>query len=275
MPASEDLALVERAVREAGEIARRYYGTDYRRWSKSRGEPVTEADLAVDRFLRDVLEEARPDYGWLSEETGRAAARAGGARMFIVDPIDGTTAFLKEKPHFSISVAISEHGRSLVGVVYNPILEEFFSAAQGGGTRLNGERVTVSDCNSVEGCRVLGQKDMFAHPVWSEPPLAPWPAMQIESRSSVAYRMALVAAGRFDAAIVLSPKHDWDMAAGEVIVREAGGLVTSKDGSSLEFGGASAIQRSMICAGPALHALLIERLRHLDLRQENRAHART
>ena len=253
---AQDLALIEQAVRRAGEIARRYYGQDYRRWSKSRGEPVTEADLAIDHFLRGCFESARPDYGWLSEETGRDPARSGAERYFIVDPIDGTTAFLKQRPHSSISVAVAERGRAVSGVVYNPITEEFFRAAEGGGACLNGEPIRVSNCAALEGCRVLGQKEMFANP--ASPSESFWPEMQIESRSSIAYRMALVAAGSFDAAIVLSPKHDWDMAAGEIIVREAGGVVTSRDGEPLRFGGSNAVQRSMICAGPRLHALFLK-----------------
>jgi myo-inositol-1(or 4)-monophosphatase len=252
-------------VREAGEIARRYYGTEYRRWSKSRGEPVTEADLAIDRFLRVTLEKARPDYGWLSEETGKDLTRLNTERMFIVDPIDGTTAFLKQRPHFSISIGIAENGRSMTGAVYNPILDECFSAFAGGGARLNGKPVSVSRCAEVEGCRFVGQRDVFADSKWSTPPLEPWPTMHIESRSSVAYRMALVAAGQFDAAVILSAKHDWDMAGGDVIVREAGGLVTDKDGRTLTFGRGDAVQRTMVCAGPALHAQLLARLRHLDL----------
>jgi myo-inositol-1(or 4)-monophosphatase len=258
---ARDLELIEDAVRQAGEIARHYYGHEYRRWSKSRGEPVTEADLAIDRFLRSTLEAARLDYGWLSEETGRDPERIGAQRQFIVDPIDGTTAFLKQRPHFSISVAVAERGHAVAGVVYNPITEEFFSAAEGGGAHLNGNRLHVSNCETIDGCRVVGPKDMFENlaPLASSP--EPWPPMQIESRSSVAYRMALVAAGIFDAAIVLSPKHDWDMAAGDVVVREAGGLVTSREGNLLEFGSTNAVQRSMICAGPKLHAQFMARLR--------------
>jgi len=265
LPANEDIVLIESAVREAGEIARRYYGKEYRRWSKSRGEPVTEADIAIDKHLRERLEAARPNYGWLSEETGKDLSRLDTERMFIVDPIDGTTAFLKERPHFSISVGIAEKGRSVTGVVYNPILDEFFSAAAGGGARLNGESIRVSACSKLEGCRIVGQKDLFAHPRWTEPPLEPWPVMHIESRSSVAYRMALVAAGQFDAAVILDAKHDWDMAAGDVIVREAGGRVTDKEGKPLRFGNPDGIQRSLVCAGPALHGQILARLHHLDL----------
>ena len=263
---ADDLVLIEHAVRQAGDIARHYYGGEYRRWSKNRGEPVTEADLAIDRFLREELLAARPFYGWLSEEGGDKE-RPDARRSFIVDPIDGTTAFLKAKPHFSISVAVVEEGRPMAGVVYNPITEECFAAARAQGSRLNGDAIHVSDCSSMEGCRILGPKDMFAHPAWSTPPNQPWPDMQIETRNSIAYRMALVAAGMFDAALVLSAKHDWDMAAGDLIVREAGGRVSSHDGSALHFGEAVPIQRSMVCAGPALHALLIERLRHVSLPQ--------
>jgi myo-inositol-1(or 4)-monophosphatase len=271
---AQDLALIEEAVRRAGEIARRYYGREYRRWSKSRGEPVTEADLAIDHFLRGRLEAARPEYGWLSEETGRGPAHADSERQFIVDPIDGTTAFLKQRPHFSISVAIAERRRAVAGVVYNPITEEFFSAREGCGAHLNGAPIHVSDCAALEGCRVLGQKDMFAQLENA----SSWPEMQIESRSSIAYRMALVAGGMFDAAIVLSPKHDWDMAAGDVVVREAGGVVTSREGHPLAFGSSNAVQRSMICAGPRLHAVFLENLNRSEPAQtetREQLHGRT
>jgi myo-inositol-1(or 4)-monophosphatase len=265
-PDADDLVLIEHVVRQAGEIARHYYGGEYRRWSKNRGEPVTEADLAIDRFLHEHLLAARPDYGWLSEE-GIAQERSDAQRTFIVDPIDGTTAFLKEKPHFSISVAVVENARTVAGVVYNPITEECFAAALAKGSRMNGNAIHVSDCGSMQGCRILGPKDMFAHPAWSVAPNQPWPDMQIETRNSIAYRMALVGAGAFDAALVLSAKHDWDMAAGELIVREAGGMVSTYDGAELQFGGSVPIQRSMVCAGPTLHALLIERLKHVTLPQ--------
>jgi myo-inositol-1(or 4)-monophosphatase len=264
---ASDLALLEQHVRAAGDIARSFYGGDYKRWSKNKGEPVTEADLAVDLYLNESLLAARPDYGWLSEEGDSAGTHVGAARAFIVDPIDGTTAFLKGKPHFSVSVAVAEDGAPVAAAVYNPITDEFFGAALGCGARLNGAVIRVSACARIEGCRMLGAKDMFEHPAWSQPPNQPWPPMQIEQRSSIAYRMALVAAGNFDAAVVLAPKHDWDMAAGDLIVREAGGRVTAHDGTALRYDGPSAIQRTMICAGPALHALLVAKLKHLNLTQ--------
>ena len=261
---ADDLSLIERAVRAAGEIARKYYGGEYRRWSKNRGEPVTEADLAIDRFLHERLLAARPDYGWLSEEGGGNEA-GSAARMFIVDPIDGTTAFLKARPYFSISVAVVESARPVAGAVFNPITDECFTAAQSQGSFLNGDAIHVSTCSSLEGCRILGARDMFEHPGWSVPPNMPWPEMHIETRNSIAYRMVLVAAGVFDAALALSAKHDWDMAAADLVVHEAGGKATAYDGAELLYGRVPPIQKSMIAAGPALHAQMLERLKHIAL----------
>ena len=260
---ADDLALIEEAARKAGEIARHYFGGEYRRWSKNRGEPVTEADLAIDRLLNDILLGARPEYGWLSEESDRRVVP--GSRTFIVDPIDGTAAFLKAKPYFSISIAVVENGETRAGVVFNPITDECFGASRGSGSRLNGQNIYVSSQSTIENCRILGAKDMFSHPGWSQPPNSPWPEMHIETRNSIAYRMALVAAGTFDAALVLSAKHDWDIAAGDLIVREAGGVVTAHDGSILCYGNFPPLQRSMVAAGPALHARLIEKLRDVTL----------
>jgi myo-inositol-1(or 4)-monophosphatase len=261
---ADDLGLIESVVRQAGEIARRFYGGEYKRWSKNKGEPVTEADLAVDAFLREHLTGARADYGWLSEESGSVDG-ADAARIFIVDPIDGTAAFLKTRPYFSISVAVTEAARPVAAVVYNPITEECFTAALDGGSRCNATAVHVSDCAAIEGCRILGPKDLFAHPAWSAPPNTPWPPMLIENRNSIAYRMSLVASGAFDAAMSLSPKNDWDVAAAYLIVREAGGQVTTHQGNPFVFGRTPPIQRSLVCAGPALHAQLLERVKHIDL----------
>lgn len=260
-----DLALLEETLREAGKIARSYFGGQYRSWDKGKGQLVTEADLAVDRFLCDALCAARPAYGWLSEETEDDPARRSAARTFIVDPIDGTVAFLKGRPHFTICAAVVEAGRPLCGVVYNPITEESFAAAEGGGAQLNADPITVSGQSTVEDCRMLAAKAIFSHPAWSAAPLTPWPAMTVETRGSIAYRMALVAGGSFDAMLALSAKHDWDLAAGDIIVREAGGQVTNHRGEALRYNGAETIHPSIVCAGPALQQQLLDRLVHVAL----------
>jgi myo-inositol-1(or 4)-monophosphatase len=261
----DDLALLEEAVREAGHIARQFYGGPFKRWQKDKGSPVTEADLAIDAFLHERLRSARPEYGWLSEETEDDASRLKARHTFVVDPIDGTLAFLRNKPQFTICAAIAADGRPIAGVVFNPITDECFRAFVGGGAWCNGARIAPSARCEVEGCRMLGDKTMFEHPAWSNPPNVPWPAMHIETRNSIAYRMVLVARGDFDAMMALSAKHDWDLAAADVILSEAGAQVTSHTGEVLRYNAATPLQASIVAAGSELHPALLTRVRHLKL----------
>lgn len=268
MPAPDtaaDLALLEFAVRGAGEIARKFYGGTYKRWSKAQGSPVTEADLAVDRYLNETLRAERPSYGWLSEETDDDLARLDAEAVFVVDPIDGTIAFMKNRPHFTICAAVVRDQRPVAGVVYNPISEEFFSARLGCGAMCNGIEIHIGEKKDVEGCRMLGDKAMFEHPAWREPPNIPWPEMHVETRNSIAYRMALVANGTFDCMMALSAKRDWDLAAAEIVLQEAGGLATSHDGSILRYNRPAALQTSVVGSGPNLHAKLLNRVSHIKL----------
>jgi myo-inositol-1(or 4)-monophosphatase len=262
----DDLALLERRVREAGKIARDFFeaGT-FKRWDKGKGNPVTEADIAVDKFLRETLRAARPDYGWLSEETEDDAARLSARDVFVVDPIDGTIAFMKGRPHFTVCAGIVSDGVPVAGVVFNPILNECFAARTGAGATLNGRPIHVGGRAEVEGCRMLGDKAMFGHAAWNTPPNRPWPPMEIETRNSIAYRMVLVAAGQFDAMMALSAKRDWDIAAAEVIVREAGGVATTHTGATMRYNQESTLKPSLVVAGPALHAALLERVAHINL----------
>jgi myo-inositol-1(or 4)-monophosphatase len=256
---------LEESVRQAGTIARSFFGGAFKRWDKGRGNPVTEADLAIDRFLSERLRFARPEYGWLSEETEDDTSRLSAPAVFVVDPIDGTVAFMKQRPHFTICAGIVCDGIAVAGAVYNPITEECFTARAGRGAFLNGNPIFVSDGDRVEGCRMLGDKPMFEHAAWRTSPNIPWPPMHIETRNSIAYRMALVAAGRFDAMMALSAKHDWDLAAADIIVREAGGVATTHTGASFSYNGATTLQPSVVAAGPALHAQLLARVDHLNL----------
>jgi myo-inositol-1(or 4)-monophosphatase len=261
LPAPEaDLVLVEQAVREAGAIARKFYRGSYRKWDKGKGQPVTECDLAIDRFLCDRLCAARPDYGWLSEETEDDPERLHTKFVWVVDPIDGTVAFLKGRPYFTICAAVVEHSRPIVGVVYNPITGECFSAVSGMGASLNGKQICVSNRRELENCRMLGPKATFDHPIASIAPNVPWPPMHVETRNSVAYRLALIACGAFDATVALSAKHDWDLAAGDLIVQEAGGIATTHTGGAFHYNGKVPVQPSVVAAGPALHAQLIARV---------------
>jgi myo-inositol-1(or 4)-monophosphatase len=251
----DDLTLLDASVREAGKIALGFFGGDYKSWNKAGGSPVTEADLAVDSFLKTTLLAARPDYGWLSEESTDNKERLEKTRVFVVDPIDGTVAFLKGRPHFTICAAVVEAGRPRAGVVFNPATDECFTAVKGGGAFLNGAPIHPSDRATIEDCRMLAPKTLF-----QDLPAQDWPAMQIESYSSIAYRIALVAAGRHDAMVSLTTKRDWDLAAADLLIWEAGGKLTGTEGQMLLYNQAPAAQRATIAAGPRLHAALLARI---------------
>jgi myo-inositol-1(or 4)-monophosphatase len=245
-----DLELLENTVRAAGKIALKFFTGQYRRWSKAGGSPVTEADLAIDAFLKHELRRARPDYGWLSEESLDDPARLQARRVFIVDPIDGTVAFMKGRPHFTICAAMVESGRPLTGVVFNPARDECYTAWHGNGAHLNGVPIHAGGRSEIEGCKLLGNRALFAD----------WPSMQIENFSSIAYRVALVAAGQFDAMVSLTSKRDWDLAAADIILNEAGGQLVDLDGRKPVYNGPAAIQSATIAAGPGLIGPLLKTL---------------
>lgn len=253
MPELEDLKLLEDTVRLGGEIARKYYGGDYKRWSKEGGSPVTEADLAVNKYLCETLMAARSDYGWLSEESADDPARLSRRRIFVVDPIDGTIAFLKNRPHFTICAAVVVDGRPCCGAIYNPITDELYSARTGDGARRNGKSIHVTARDRLAECAMLGDRTQLTR--------EPWPALHVQNRNSVAYRLMLVADGSADASVSLTAKRDWDLAAADIILHEAGGLLTDACGTVLRYNRDSTIQSSLVAANPTLHAEIIALLR--------------
>jgi len=258
-----DLDLILAAAREAGALALSARDGGLKVWSKDGGSPVTDADLAVDALLKDRLGAARPGYGWLSEETADDPARLATPRQFVVDPIDGTVAFIKNKPWFAVSIAVVEDGRPVAGVVHAPALDETYVATLGGGAALNGVAISPSDTDDLEDAAMLGDAKMFVHPAW----VNPWPPMRVESRNSIAYRLCLVAAGAFDAAVALSPKNEWDLAAADLICAEAGAALTDHTGRSFTYNRANPLLPSVVCANRALHPLILSRVGHIDLPQ--------
>lgn len=256
-----DLELIRTAVLIAGERALIERDAGLKVWSKSGGSPVTSADLAVDQLLREALLSARPDYGWLSEETADSADRLQARRIFVVDPIDGTVAYMKNKPWWCIPIAVVEDGRPVAAVIHAPALNETFEAVLGDGARLNGRPITASDTETLDDASVLADARLMEGPHWPEP----WPVMRLEKRNALAYRMALVAAGAFDAAIALSPKWDWDVCAGALIAEEAGARVSDHHGRPWRFNRADPRQSSLVCSAPALHPLILKRCASIPL----------
>lgn len=266
----EDLALLTDAAREAGAFVldrmRRPYKTSQKPgtptpWGKMDDSPVTEVDLETDALLTARLRGARPGYGWLSEETADDHARLSCERVFIVDPVDGTTAMLKARPEFTIVAAVAEFGQPIAAAVFNPMTGEMFAAAKGHGATLNGAAMSVSAQAQIEGARMIGAAEFFAHPAWP----VKWPPMVLEKRASLAYRMALIAAGQFDGMLALNPKHEWDICAGALLISEAGGRSTNHDGSGWTFNKADAREPSMVCAGPILHAAILDHIKDVRI----------
>jgi myo-inositol-1(or 4)-monophosphatase len=259
---SSDLDLLRDAAQAAGALALAMRAEGLKIWSKSGGSPVTDADMATDALLRERLLAARPGYGWLSEETADNPERLGKSRLFVVDPIDGTTAFMKSQPWWSVALAIVEDGVPTAAIVHAPQLNETFEAALGGGARLNGQPIHASDADSLEDAAVLADAKLLERPIWQEP----WPAaMRVEKRNSIAYRMALVAAGAFDATLSLGAKWDWDVCAGALVATEAGAKVTDHLGRPFLFNKPVAQQASLVCSAPGLHPLILGRCAPISL----------
>ena len=257
----EDDALLRQAVRAAGELALTYFRQQIIVNTKPDGSEVSEADLAVNAALKSALLTPRPSYGWLSEESEDDRERLKSRRVWIIDPIDGTRAFLRHLPEWTISAALIEDGVPVLGVVFNPAKQEFFHAVRGQGATLNGQRIHVSSKSTLEGARLIASGGLFKKRIWKEP----WPEVETEWVNSVAYRIALVAAGHADATVSLSGKSEWDIAAAQLILEEAEGVITDHHGEALGYNRTSPRFKSIIAAPPKLHGALIERTGRIDL----------
>ncbi|HPD92591.1 MAG: 3'(2'),5'-bisphosphate nucleotidase CysQ [Rhodobacter sp.] len=254
-----DLALLLDAARGAGEIAQRHFRAGGRVWDKGGGQgPVTEADLAVNDYLQSRLCAARPGYGWLSEESDPLGdlARLQADTLFVVDPIDGTRAFIEGQNGFAHALAVVRAGQPVAAVVHLPMMGLTYAARQGGGAQLNGAPITVTGHRDAAGARVLATRPAMDPQHWP----GGVPAFERHFRPSLAWRLALVAEGRFDAMLTLRDAWDWDIAGAALIVAEAGGVVTDRAGAPLRFNTAQARSPGVVAAGPALQATLLERL---------------
>lgn len=256
MPA-HDLALLTDAALAAGEIALRYWKQSPQVWEKSRGAgPVTEADLAVNTMLSDRLRTARPDYGWLSEEDEDTTARQSTTRQFIIDPIDGTRAFMAGEETFAHSLAVAENGVITAGVVYLPALDRLYTATADGIALKNGQPIQASTHDTIDNAKVLATAPNLAPELWP----GGVPAIKRSFRTSLAYRLCLVAEGRHDGMLTLRDAWEWDIAAGALIAARAGATVTDRHNQPLYFNTPDAKRPGVLAAAPGLHVALMARL---------------
>ncbi len=247
---ADELKLLEVAARRAGEVALPYFrsggSTTAKISYKEENSPVSEADHAANDVLEHHLRQARPSYHWISEETVDAMERLAATHLFVVDPIDGTRAFIAGLPHWSVSVALVVDGAPLAGVIHAPSLGITYSGAKGLGAFRNGASVGVSQRRELQEAIVSGGKQTLEQlqaatgKIVHAGPKVP----------SLALRLALAAEGGIDLALAATGAHDWDVAAADIILQEAGGVLLDTDGERLIYNRPS-LRRGPLCAGPA------------------------
>ena len=253
MPGS-DIDLLIDAADAAGKVALRVPGHRAKSWEKPDGAGlVTEADLAVNDRLAEILRPARPDYGWLSEETEDDADRLSRGKVFIVDPIDGTRSFAEGSGTWAHALAVAEGGIVTAAVIYLPKLGKLYSAAAGKGAYLNGDPIKPSARAELEKADILAARPALDARHWRD---GVAPDFHRVYRPSLAYRMAMVAQGRFDGMVTFRPSWEWDVAAGDLILREAGAEVTDRAGLALKFNNSHPAVNGVLAAGSQVHSQL-------------------
>ncbi|WP_226574368.1 inositol monophosphatase family protein [Acuticoccus sediminis] len=255
MAAESDIELLVRAARAAGHVALTFRGAA-QSWTKDDGTPVSEADLAANEALRTILMGARPGYGWLSEEDGRAS---GGPLSFIVDPIDGTRAYMRGDTYWTVVAAVLDGGRPVAGVIYRPFVDTLYCARLGGGATRNGRPVHVSGRQELRDARVA-----LPGPLYRDGGFETAGVVRAHNVSSLALRLAKAGEGRLDAVITKSGPHHWDLAAADLFVHEAGGTLTNLSGETLDYAAETTSHGAVFAGTP----YLAEPLRRMAARHD-------
>ncbi len=245
---ADDLRRIDDALIAGGEILSRYTPGEIEALQKSGGDPVTQADLEVDAALKNIL--PRPDEGWLSEETRDDEARLGCARVWIVDPLDGTREFVLGLPEFCISIALVENGQAVAGGIFNPATGEKVVGSRETGVTLNGEPVEPRTASTLAEATVLASRSEVGRGEWR--PFENAYPFAIVPMGSVAYKFGRVAAGLADATWTLVPKHEWDIAAGVALVAAAGGEVRAMPGDDLTLNRRRPKLRGLVALSPGV-----------------------
>ncbi len=258
---SPDAALLTDTVREAGALALSLFRTKLKNWTKGASSPVSEADIAANDLIEKRLRSARPDYGWLSEESADDETRLGKHLVWIVDPIDGTRSYLAGREDWCVSVALVADTEPVLAAVFAPVSNEFFFAARGGGAwlskdRLNQSRLHASSGVELDFSRVAGPKPLVQRLSRGEGEITLYPRI-----GSLALRLCRVAEGRLDAAFAGGQSRDWDLAAANLIVQEANGNMTALSGDSILYNRREVTHGVLVAAGRDRHASIVEHFR--------------
>lgn len=260
MPGSDDdfaaeAALLAGTLREAGQLATGMFGAGVKSWIKDASSPVSDADIAVNDFLEERLRSFNPDYGWLSEESADDPERLGKSRVWVVDPIDGTRAFLNKRKDWSISVALIEYGSPVLGCVYAPMSDEFYLAERGKGATLNASAIETARGVDLDLTRIAAPQSILDRVAKLAGGTAGYPRI-----GSLALRMCRVANGALDVAFAGGHSRDWDVAAADLVIREAGGAMTELSGENLRYNCPEVTHGTLVAAGRPRHQHLLETL---------------
>jgi myo-inositol-1(or 4)-monophosphatase len=249
---TSDAALLKDTVREAGALALSLHGTDLKNWTKGASSPVSEADIAVNDLLEKRLRSATPDYGWLSEESADDEARLGKEMVWIVDPIDGTRAYLAGRDDWCVSVALVEGASPVLAAVYAPVTDEFFFAMRGQGARRNDAALRATGGTELDFSRMAGPKPLVQRLSPSSDDITLHPRI-----GSLALRLCRVADGGLDAAFAGGQSRDWDLAAANLIVQEANGKMTALSGDPILYNRREVVHGILVAAGRDRHARIV------------------
>jgi myo-inositol-1(or 4)-monophosphatase len=247
LPWDDELERIGRALEEARAALQRFTPGDIEARRKAGDDPVTEADTTVDALLRRLL--PRDGEGWLSEETEDDHTRLEARRVWVVDPLDGTREFVTGIPEWSVSIGLVIDGEPVAGGICNPVTGETILGARGRGVTLNGQPATVSARPSLQGATVLASRSEVKRKEWEGYRDG---LFTLRPCGSVAYKLALVAAGLVDATWTLTPKHEWDVAAGVALVLAAGGSVVHAAPEEARYNRPHPLLSRLIAAPPQL-----------------------
>ncbi|MGX5735520.1 3'(2'),5'-bisphosphate nucleotidase CysQ [Bosea thiooxidans] len=256
--ASELLKAAGESCLEAGTLALDLFRpgakTAAKTWAKNGGSPVTEADIGVDTFLRVRLSELLPEAAWLSEETADDAKRLSHRFVWVVDPIDGTRAYMNGSPDWAVCVALLDAGEPVLGIVHAPACNATYSALRGGGAWRSGEAIRTSAAESLTGARIAGPKPMLDA-------LALAADFEAVPRiPSLALRLTRIADGTIDAGLISRDARDWDLAAADLVLSEAGGRLSDPDGRALAYNRREPVHGELVASNGALAAPLLRAL---------------
>lgn len=242
----ELLKLSEFAIKEASNVILKYYNSSYEVKMKGIGNPVTDADIAVDDILKEILLKETPEFGWLSEETRDSKSRLSKDMVWVIDPIDGTKEFVEGIPNFVISIGLVQMGIPVLGFIYNPISKELFSGYKNNGVKLNGQNCAISSKIKFNQMSMLNSRSETRAGLWESYQEYFYELIPI---GSIAYKLAMVAANQADIVASLKPKNEWDICAGHCLINESGGKLVSSLGIEITYNNPNTLISPGLIAG--------------------------